>query len=45
MTMYLKFRKKVTNPLFQINLIDDDYEIALELSLFDFNIKKELCGV
>ncbi len=44
-TMYLKFREKVTNPLFQINLIDDDYEIALELSLFAFNIKKKLCGV
>jgi hypothetical protein len=26
-------------------LIDDDYEIALELSLFAFNIKKKLCDV
>jgi hypothetical protein len=38
--MYLKLSEKVTNSLFQINLIDDGYEIALELSLFAFNIKK-----
>jgi hypothetical protein len=43
--MYLKFRGKVTNSLLQINLIDDDHEIALELSLFAFNIKKDVCGV
>jgi hypothetical protein len=24
--MYLKYREKVTNPLFQINLINDDYD-------------------
>jgi hypothetical protein len=43
--MYLKFKEKVTNSLLQIDLIDDDYEIAVELSLFAFNIRKELCGV
>jgi hypothetical protein len=25
--------------------MDDDFVIILELSLFDFNIKKEVCGV
>jgi hypothetical protein len=43
--MYLKFSEKATNSLLQINLIDDGYEIVLELSLFAFNIKKEVCDV
>jgi hypothetical protein len=41
----LKCREKITNPLAQISLIDDDFGITLELSLFITNIKKEICGV
>jgi hypothetical protein len=26
-------------------LIDDGFEVFLEFTLFDFNIKKEICGV
>jgi hypothetical protein len=43
--MCLKCKEKVTNPLAQVSLIDDDSRIALELSLFATNIKKEICGV
>ncbi len=28
--MYSKFREEVTNPLAQVNLIDDDYGIIFE---------------
>jgi len=31
--MCLKFKEKITNPLAQINLIDDDFGITLELFL------------
>jgi hypothetical protein len=37
--------KEVTNPLAQVNLIDDDCKIAFELFLFVTNIKKEICDV
>jgi ribonucleotide reductase beta subunit family protein with ferritin-like domain len=30
-TMYSKFREEITNPLGQINLIDDDHGITFEL--------------
>jgi hypothetical protein len=42
-TMYSKFREEVTNPLAQVNLIDDDYGITFELfwNLF-FIFKKDL---
>jgi hypothetical protein len=45
--MCLKCRKNVTNPLAQVNLIDDDLGIAFELFLFatNINMKKEVCGV
>jgi len=43
--MCLKCKEYITNPLTQVNLIDDDYEIAFELSLFITNIKKEICDV
>jgi hypothetical protein len=41
----LKCKEKITNPLAQISLIDDDFGITLELSLFITNIKKEICSV
>jgi hypothetical protein len=31
--MCLKFKEKITNPLPQINLIDDDFGITLEFFL------------
>jgi len=34
-----------TNPSIPINLIDDDFGIAFELSLFASNIKRKVCGV
>jgi len=43
--MCLKCREYITNPLTQVNLINDDYGIAFELSLFIFNIQKEVCDV
>jgi hypothetical protein len=43
--MCLKFKEKITNPFAPINLVNDDYGIAFELSLFASNIQKEVCGV
>jgi hypothetical protein len=43
--MCIKCRKIFTNPLAQINLIDDDYGIAFDLFLFTTNIKKEVSRV
>jgi hypothetical protein len=43
--MCLKCREYITNSLTQVNLIDDDYGIAFELSLFITNIKKKVCDV
>jgi len=43
--MCLKCKEKITNLLAQISLIDDDFGIILDLSLFITNIKKEVCGV
>jgi hypothetical protein len=43
--MCLKCKEKVTNPLAQVNLIDDNFGIAFELILFAINIKKEVCDV
>ncbi len=42
-TMCLKCMEKFTSPIFlaQISLIDDDFGITLELSLFITNIKKK----
>jgi hypothetical protein len=33
------------NPLFKVNLINDDSRFALELVLFTFNIQKKICDV
>jgi hypothetical protein len=43
--MCLKCREKFTNSFAPINLIDDDFGIAFELSLFASNITREVCGV
>jgi hypothetical protein len=43
--MCVKCREKVTNPLAQTNLIDDDYGIVFDLFLFANNIKKEVSSV
>jgi hypothetical protein len=43
--MCLKFKVKITNQSTSVNLIDDDFGIAFELSLFASNIKREVCGV
>jgi hypothetical protein len=38
-------REEVTNPFAQVNLIDDDYRIVFELSMFAINIKREIYGI
>jgi hypothetical protein len=43
--MCLKYREKIINPCAQVSLIDDDFGIAFELSLFASNIRREVCGV
>jgi hypothetical protein len=44
--MCLKCKEKITNPFaWAIDLIDDGFQIAFELSLFASNIKREVCGV
>jgi hypothetical protein len=43
--MCLKLRKKITNPFALFSLINDDYEITFELSLFASNIRREVCDV
>jgi hypothetical protein len=45
-TMYSKFKEQITNPLAQVNLINDDYGITFELFwnlffLFKEDLKKE----
>jgi hypothetical protein len=42
--MCLKLKEEITNPFALINLINGDFGIAFELSLFTSNIKKEVCG-
>jgi hypothetical protein len=38
--------EEITNQFaWAINLIDDDFGIAFELSLFASNIKRKVCGV
>jgi hypothetical protein len=44
-TMRLKFREKIINPSTLVSLIDDDFGIAFELSLFTSNIKRQVCVV
>ncbi len=44
-TMCLKWWEEVTNPPTQVNLIDNDFGICFELTLFATNIKKEVYGV
>jgi hypothetical protein len=41
--MCLKFKEKTINPLSQVNLIDDDFRIALEF--FCSNIEREVCAI
>ncbi len=44
--MCLKLKEKIANPSTLVNLIDDHFGIAFELSLnFVSNIKMEVCGV
>jgi hypothetical protein len=44
--MCLKLKEKITNPSNLVNLIDDDFGIAFELSLnIVSNIRREVCGV
>jgi len=44
-TMYLKLREKITIPLAQKKLINDDFEVIFELALLVSNIKREVCDV
>ncbi len=44
-TMCFKFKEEITNPSALVSLIDDDFGIAYELSLFVSNIKKDVFGV
>jgi hypothetical protein len=40
-TMYSKFKEEVTNPLAQVNLIDDDYGLFLNFfGILVFFLKK-----
>jgi hypothetical protein len=39
--MCLKFREEIINTYALVNLIDDDYGIDFELSLFTSNVKLE----
>ncbi len=41
----VKFKEEITNPSTLVNLIDDDYGIVFELSLFVSDIRREICGV
>jgi hypothetical protein len=41
----LKWKKAVANSPTQVNLIDDDFGIVFELSLFATDIKKRNCNV
>jgi len=43
--MCLKFKEEITNPSTPVNLIDDDFKIVFEFSLFTSNIRREVCGV
>jgi hypothetical protein len=43
--MCLKFKEEIINPSAQVSLINDDYGISFDLSLFASNIKREVCGV
>jgi hypothetical protein len=43
--MSLYFRKKIGISSSMDNLMDDDFVVAMELSLFASNIIKEICGV
>jgi hypothetical protein len=43
--MHLKFKEKIINPSTLVSLIDDDFGIAFELSLFTSNIRREVCVV
>jgi hypothetical protein len=38
-------KEEITNPSTQVDLIDDDYKIVFELSLFAINIKREFYGI
>jgi hypothetical protein len=40
--MCLKFKENVTNPLIQINLINDDLKVVFELALLTSNIKEKI---
>jgi len=43
--MHLKFKEKIINPSTLVSLIDDDFGIAFELSLFTSNIRRKVCVV
>jgi hypothetical protein len=43
--MCLKFKEKIRNIVAQVDLINDDFRVVLELTLFTSNIKREICGV
>jgi len=43
--MCLNFKEENANPFALVSLIDDDFDIAFELSLFVSNIRREVCGV
>jgi hypothetical protein len=40
--MFLTCKEKIKNPHAEVNLIDDDFEIAFDLFLFATNIQKEV---
>jgi hypothetical protein len=44
-TMCLKLKEEIINPFAPVSLIDDDFGIAFELSLFASNIRREVSCV
>jgi hypothetical protein len=40
-----KIQGKIRNLVARVDLIDDDFRVVLELTLFTSNIKKEICGI
>ncbi len=43
--MCLKFKEDIINPFSLVNLINDDFGIAFELSFFASDIRKEVYNV
>ncbi len=43
--MALKLKEEFKMTFFMTNLLEDDMVVILELSMLDFNIRKQICDV